>query len=171
MLPLARNRFVPALSEPSLLGPWSDLRREIDRWFESTLPGTLFSSTWVPAMDVEETEDAVRLSFEVPGVDPEHLSVTVENGTLTIAGEKKFERENRDEKTGSQSHERQYGRFERSVVLPQSVDTDKVSANCTNGVLTIELPKAATARPRTIQITSGEGQARLGSGKAESVAA
>jgi len=106
MLPMLRNRFFPALSEPSLLGQWSDLRREIDRWFESTLPGTLFASTWNPAMDVQETEDAVRLTFEIPGVNPDDVSVTVENGILTIAGEKKFEHEGRDEKSGGRSFER-----------------------------------------------------------------
>jgi HSP20 family protein len=169
MLPILRNRLFPALSEPSLLEQWSDLRREIDRWVEGTVPGTL--SAWSPAMDVEEAEDTLRLSFEVPGVDPEHLSVTVENGVLTVSGEKKFERENRDAKSGSRSFERQYGRFERSVVLPQSVDTDNVTAHCNHGVLTIELPKTAAARPRNIPITGGNEQARLSSGKAETKAA
>jgi HSP20 family protein len=167
MLPLVRNRFFPALSEPSLLGQWSDLRREIDRWFESTVPNAVFASAWNPAMDVQETEAAVRLSFEIPGVNPDDVSVTVENGVLTISGEKKYEQE---DKSGAR-FERQYGRFERSVTLPQSIDTDKVSAHCEHGVLTIELPKAATARPRTIQITRGNGQAQLGSGKAETQAA
>jgi HSP20 family protein len=167
MLPLVRNRFFPALSEPSLLGPWSDLRREIDRWFESTVPGTLFASAWNPAMDVQETEDAVRLSFEIPGVNPDDVTITVENGVLTVSGEKKLEHE---DKSGAR-FERQYGRFERSVALPQSIDTDHVSAHCEHGVLSITLPKAATARPRTIEISRGTEQAQLGSGKAASQAA
>jgi HSP20 family protein len=66
-------------------------------------------------------------------VNPDDVSVTVENGVLTISGEKKVEHEGR-------VFERQYGRFERSVALPQSVDADKVTAHCENGVLTIELP-------------------------------
>ena len=165
MLPMLRNRLTPALADQSLLGPWGDLRREIDRLFESAIPGSFIGSAWLPAMDVEESENAVRLTFEIPGVNPADLSVTLENGVLTVSGEKRFERET-SEKGRLQGFERRYGRFERSVALPQTVDADKVSAHCENGVLTIELPKSAEARPRTIEITSGSGGSKqIGTGK------
>jgi len=152
MLPMLRHNAIPSLTDP-FFGRLGNLRREIDRWFGSTLSQDLFSTAVTPVMDVEETDESLRLSFEVPGVKPEDLSVTLENGVLTVSGEKKL------------------GRFERSVVLPRSVDPDNVTAHCENGVLTIELPKTAEARPRKIEIGRGSGSRRVESGKTEEVAA
>lgn len=152
MLPMLRNRFAPASAEDSLLGPWADLRREIDRLFEGTVAGALVGSGWLPAMDVQETEDGIRLSLEVPGVRPEELKVTVENGLLTVSGEKRVEREPTN---GAIGFERRYGRFERTVTVPQGVDSDKIAAHCEHGVLTIDLPKTADAKPRSIEISAG----------------
>lgn len=158
MLPMIRSRFAaPALFESSL-EPWSDLRREIDRLFDSVAWSPLGSSgsadapSWVPPMDVEDHEDLVRVSFEIPGVNRDDLTVTVEDGVLTVAGEKRFERSSGNEKSGPYSLERRYGRFERRLSLPQSVDADKVSAQYENGVLTLELPKSAESRKRKIAI-------------------
>ena len=151
MLPMLRNRFVPAFADDSLSNPWNDLRREIDRLFESAVPGTFIGSTWLPTMDVQETQDGIRLSLEVPGVRPDELKITVENGLLTVAGEKRVEREHQN---GASGVERRYGRFERTVTLPQGVDADKIVAHCEHGVLTIELPKTAEAKPRTIEISA-----------------
>jgi len=164
MLPMLRNRLSPAVADQSLPGQWSDLRREIDRIFESAFSGDFIGSAWLPAMDVDESQDALRLTFEVPGVSPADLSVTLENGVLTVSGEKRLERQT-GESGGPRGFERRYGRFERSVTLPQSVDPDRVSARCDNGVLTVELPKTAEARPRSIEIKSGSGPKELGSGK------
>jgi HSP20 family protein len=169
MLPMLRYSAIPSLTEP-FFGRLGNLGREIDRWFESTLSEDLFS-TVTPAMDVEETDEALRLSFEVPGVKPEELSVTLENGVLTVSGEKKLERETGDEKAGARGFERRYGRFERSLTLPRSVDPDKVTAICENGVLTIELPKTPEPRPRKIEISRGSDSQRIGSGTVEQVAA
>jgi HSP20 family protein len=163
MLPMLRTAF-PTLAEPSLLGRWNGLGREIDRWFDSTLSDTLFSPALTPALDVQETEDSLRLSFEVPGVKPEDLSVTFENGILTVSGEKKFEQESQDENTGTR-FERRYGRFERSVTLPRTVDPDKVTAHCDNGVLRIELPKTPEARPRKIEISGSTQQRQIEAGR------
>jgi HSP20 family protein len=170
MLTMLRYNPIPSLTEP-FFGRLGNLRREIDRSFESTLSEDLFSTAVTPAMDVKETDEALRLSFEVPGVKPEELSVTLENGVLTVSGEKKLERETGDEKAGVRGFERRYGRFERSLTLPRSVDPDKVTATCENGVLTIELPKTPEARPRKIEISRGSDSRRIGSGTAEQVAA
>ena len=158
MLPMIRSRFAaPALFESSL-EPWSDLRREIDRLFDSVAwtplgaNGTSGTQSWVPPMDVEDQENLIRVSFEIPGVNREDVTVTVENGVLTVAGEKRVERMSGDGKSGSQSIERRYGRFERSLALPQTIDADNVSAQYENGVLTLELPKSAESRKRRIAI-------------------
>jgi HSP20 family protein len=172
MLPMLRNRFAtPTLFESSL-EPWSDLRREIDRLFDSVLPSTSSNGvtgvqSWMPLMDVEDEDELLRLSFEIPGVNPDDVNVTVENGVLTVSGEKKFERQTSNEKKGPYSIERRYGRFERSLTLPQSVDADKVTAHYENGVLTLELPKSAESRKRKIEIGRGatNGQKKIESGE------
>jgi HSP20 family protein len=152
------NHFVA----PTLFEPWSDLRREIDRAFDSALTGlpigTGGRSQYLPAMDVEETSDKIRLSLEVPGVSPEDLEITIENNLLTVSGEKRFRRENGKDREESHLIERRYGRFERSVMLPETVDADSIAAHFENGVLTIELPKSARSRRRTIAIGLGADQ-------------
>jgi HSP20 family protein len=161
MLPiLLRNRLAtPTLFESSL-EPWSDLRREIDRLFDSVLwggtsTGVQGTESWMPPMDVEDEDEQVRLSFEIPGVNPDDVSVTVENGVLTVSGEKKLERRTGDGRKGPYRIERRHGRFERSITLPQSVDADQVTAHYENGVLTLELPKSAESRKRRIEIGRG----------------
>ena len=162
MLPMLRDRLFPTFPDQ-----WNDLRREVDSLFDSAISGTFVGSSWLPAMDFEESEKGARLTFEVPGVDPENLSVTFENGVLTVSGEKRLERETKGENGGRGGYERRYGRFERSVVLPPTVDADHISAQSRNGVLTIELPKRPEAMPRQIQIGVGEEQKQLRSGKRE----
>ena len=160
MLPMLGNRFVA----PTLFEPWSDLRREIDRVFDSAVTGMPFGSNgqsqYVPAMDIEETSDKIRLTLEVPGVSPEDLEITVENNLLTVSGEKRFRRESGKDREGSHLIERRYGRFERSVMLPETVDADSIAAHFENGVLTVELPKSARSRRRTIGIGLGADQHR-----------
>jgi|GEM_PF-366136 len=160
MLPTSRNRFVA----PTLFEPWSDLRREIDRVFDSAITGPPFGSNgrpaYMPAMDIEETDERIRLTIEVPGVSPEDLNLTIENNLLTVSGEKRFRRESGKDRAGSHLVERRYGRFERSVLLPDSVDADSIAAHFENGVLTVELPKSARSRRRTIAIGLGADQHR-----------
>lgn len=152
MLPTLGNRFVA----PTLFEPWSDLRREIDRVFDSARTGLPFGangqSQYLPAMDIEETSDNIRLTLEVPGVSPEDLEISIENNLLTVTGEKRFRRDSGKEREGSHLIERRYGRFERSVMLPEAVDADSIAAHFENGVLTVELPKSARSRRRTIAI-------------------
>ncbi len=155
MLPMLGNRFVA----PTLFEPWSDLRREIDRVFDSALTGTPLGtnaqSQYLPAMDIEETSDKIRLTLEVPGVSPEDLEIAVENNVLTVSGEKRFRRESGNDRDSSHLIERRYGRFERSVMLPETVDADSIAAHFENGVLTVELPKPPRSRRRTIAIGLG----------------
>lgn len=155
MLPMLGNRFVA----PTLFEPWSDLRREIDRVFDSALTGTPLGtnaqSQYLPAMDIEETSDKIRLTLEVPGVSPEDLEIAVENNVLTVSGEKRFRRESGNDRDSSHLIERRYGRFERSVILPETVDADSIAAHFENGVLTVELPKPPRSRRRTIAIGLG----------------
>jgi HSP20 family protein len=105
---------------------------------------------WVPAVDIKETENDLILKADVPDVEMKDIDVQVENGTLTLRGERKFESE---KKEGSWHRvERSYGRFERAFALPETVNFDAVKAEYKNGVLTITLPKKEVAKPRQIKV-------------------
>jgi HSP20 family protein len=105
---------------------------------------------WVPAVDIQETENDLVLKADVPDVDMKDIDVRVENGTLTLRGQRKFENE---KKEGSWHRvERSYGSFERAFTLPESVNFDAVKADYKNGVLTITLPKKEIAKPRQIKV-------------------
>ena len=112
---------------------------------------TGFRGTWVPSVDIYETDkhDLV-LRAELPGMSREDIDVTVENGTLVLKGEKKFDTEVKEEHY--RRIERTYGTFHRSFTLPNTVDAGKVAAEYKNGVLTITLPFKEEARPRTINV-------------------
>jgi HSP20 family protein len=105
---------------------------------------------WSPAVDIFETEDELVLKADVPDVDLKDIDVKVENQTLTLSGERKFERD--DTNRGYHRIERSYGQFTRSFAVSQSVDTENVSAEYHNGVLTVKLPKKATAKSRQVKI-------------------
>ena len=108
------------------------------------------TSSWYPACDVFEDKDAVKIVAELPGVKPEDVKVSLENNLLSIRGEKKQEAEERSERI--HRYERSYGSFERTFMLPSTVEGDKISAQYQNGVLTIIVPKAERARPREIPV-------------------
>ena len=105
---------------------------------------------WAPAVDIYETENELVLKADVPDVDAKHIDVRVENQTLTIAGERKFEKQ--DSGKGYHRIERSYGNFVRSFAVPNSFDTENIGASHKNGVLTVTLPKKAAAKPRQIKI-------------------
>ena len=108
------------------------------------------TSAWVPAVDVTENKEGVRITVELPGVKPEDVKLSVENSVLTIRGEKRTQL---DEKTDRMHrYERQYGSFERTFSLPSSVDVERIEARFDAGVLTVELPKAEKAKPKQIEI-------------------
>jgi HSP20 family protein len=112
---------------------------------------TSFRGTWVPAVDIFETENHdLVVRAELPGMTREDIVVSVENSTLVIKGEKKFDAEVKDE--SYRRIERTYGQFQRSFTLPNTVDTSKVAADYKNGVLTVKLPFREEAKPRTINV-------------------
>lgn len=112
--------------------------------------GTSVTAQWIPAVDVFEDKDAVRIVAELPGVRPEDVKITVENNVLSIRGEKKQVAEEQSERV--HRYERSYGSFERTFSLPTTMDADRIQAEFENGVLTVVIPRAEKARPRTIEI-------------------
>ena len=104
-----------------------------------------------PALDVYEDEDAYTVTTELPGLKKDDIDITIEDGVLSISGEKKFEHEER--KQSYHRVERRYGTFRRSVSLPSGVDTEKADATMTDGVLKVVLPKSEAARPKTLKIS------------------
>src|SRR5579883_1603542 len=105
---------------------------------------------WSPAVDIVETEDGLTLKADLPDVKIEDIDIRVENNTLSIRGNRKFEKD--DKAKGYHRIERSYGEFVRSFALPSTVDTEKVTADYKNGVLTISLPKKETAKPRQVKV-------------------
>ncbi|HVT93875.1 MAG TPA: Hsp20/alpha crystallin family protein [Bryobacteraceae bacterium] len=105
---------------------------------------------WSPAVDVLETENEVVLKADVPGVDPNEVEVRMENGTLALKGERKFNSEVKEK--GYHRVERGYGAFSRYFTLPETVDGEKVSASYKDGVLTVTLPKKEIAKPKSIKV-------------------
>jgi HSP20 family protein len=105
---------------------------------------------WSPAVDVYETENELVFKADLPDVDAKNVDVRVENLTLTISGERKFEKSGNEK--GFHRLERSYGNFTRSFAVPNTFDTENVSAGFKNGVLTVKLPKKEAAKPRQIKI-------------------
>ena len=107
--------------------------------------------TWIPRVDIRESGDGLTLLMDLPGLGKDDVNITLENSVLTIAGERKFVA---DEKENESYHrlERQYGAFSRSFTLASTVRTDKVEATFENGVLTVRLPKQEESKPRRITI-------------------
>ena len=138
-------------------GSMFGLRREIDRLFEDAFGGGGRSAapTWAPAVDVREDNQEITLNVELPGIKPEEVEISVDNGVLTLRGEKSHERKEGEE---GRYHlvERTYGSFTRSFVLPQGLNEEQISADFDNGLLMIRIPKAALPQPRRIQIGAGQ---------------
>ena len=109
------------------------------------------SRPWTPAVDIYETENELVLKADIPEVDPKNVGIQLENGTLTLKGERKFEQEQKNGK-GFHRIERSYGTFVRAFSLPETVDAEKVKADYKNGVLTVTVPKKEVAKPRTINV-------------------
>jgi HSP20 family protein len=132
--------------------PLTQLRDHMNRLFELGLPSrsTEAFGNWSPALDAYEDKDKYTVCVELPGLKKEDISVTVDNGVLTIAGERKSEKEV-DEGTLHRS-ERFYGRFSRSVSLPTAVKSAGVSATYRDGILKVEIPKAEEAKPKNIEV-------------------
>jgi HSP20 family protein len=133
----------------------SVLRKEMDRLFDRIWEGgvpevTMPLGEWTPALDISESEDAMIVKAEVPGIEPKDIHVTLNNQILSIAGEKKFESEKKDETFYRM--ERSSGSFARTINLPVAVDSARVTAVFKNGILTITMPKTAAAKGSVIPI-------------------
>jgi HSP20 family protein len=149
--------------ERSLAGrapdPFNYLRNQINRvfddfWGESWLaPHREIAAGFWPQVDVTETDKEIKVSADIPGVESKDIDVSVENGTLVIKGEKKYEREEKEK--GQYRMERSYGSFERSIELPAEVDESKAKAEFKKGVLRLTLPKrpGAQSHRKRIPIT------------------
>jgi HSP20 family protein len=124
------------------------------RFFEDTMTRLLSeprtSRPWSPAVDVHETENELVLKADLPDVDLKDIDIQVENQTLTIKGQRQFEKEGNTK--AYHRIERSYGSFVRSFTVPSTVDNEKVKADYKNGVLTITLPKKEAAKPRQVKI-------------------
>lgn len=149
--------FDTSLTTPfdtALSTPMFGLRREMNRLFDDVLSRTTPTTAWVPPVDVREDEGNIALALELPGVRPEDVEVTADNGILTVRGTKQAERKEEDE---NQYHliERSYGSFVRQFRLPKGVDDSKITANFEHGVLTVTVPKTALPQPKRIQIGAG----------------
>lgn len=131
-----------------------DLHDEINKLFwgmgKRRERGDMAVSSWIPNVDISEDPEAVKISVELAGMKREDVKLSIENGVMTIRGERKFE----DEKKKKDYHriERSYGMFERSFTIPSTVEPDKVDASMKDGVLEIIIPKKETIKPKEIEI-------------------
>lgn len=137
-----------------MLAKWDlfrDLRSAEDEF--DRIAGRAFArDTWVPALDVRESEDRFDVTVDLPGLEPGDVNVTFEDGMLSISGKREFSAEDR----GETWHriERSFGTFARSMRLPQTADTERIEATFDKGVLTVSVPKTEQAKPRTIEVRS-----------------
>jgi len=130
----------------------TNLQNQMNRLFAGVSPAgdDLMATGFVPAVDIYEDEHAITLKVEVPGIEEKDIDVLLENQTLSLRGERKFEKEEKEE--NFHRIERRYGSFTRSFTLPNTVDTANVKAEYANGVLNVRLPKRAEAKPRQIKV-------------------
>ena len=141
--------------------PWSamrQLRDEMNRAFGQVPTATddgsdVVTSAWMPAVDVKEEDSRFVIAADVPGVDPADIEITMENGVLTIRGERKAEKRE-DGGNGYRRVERLYGTFYRRFSLPDTADAEHISASGKNGVLEVVIPKKAAVQPKRIQVAS-----------------
>ena len=121
-------------------------------------------AAWAPAVDISERKDAYLVAVELPGVKPDQVEITFEDGLLTIQGDRHFAHDSAEEKM--HRAERHYGAFRRSITLPSHVEADKIEASVQDGVLQILLPKVPEVRAKRIQVNAGQGHTALKSGTA-----
>ena len=129
------------------------LRNEFNRLFDRFWTGQLAPlqiGRWTPPIDVSETDEAVLVRAEIPGVDPDRVEITIEGDVLTMRGEKLEQRETRER--DYHRVERQYGAFVRNIQLPAAVLKDKAEAVARHGVLTIRLPRREDQKPKRVPI-------------------
>jgi HSP20 family protein len=126
--------------------------------------GSATATAWAPALDISERKDAYLVTVELPGVEADDLEITLEDGLLTIQGERQFTSESSEQ----QFHriERRYGAFRRSITLPAQVQAEQIEATCDNGVLQVLVPKMEEAKPKRIQVRPGRAEILAASSEA-----
>ena len=134
------------------------LQEQVNRLFDGAFPRRSENSaitTWAPAVDIYETENELVVKADLPDVSEKDLDVRVENNTLTVRGERKFEKKVEEE--NYLRVERTYGAFSRSFSLPNTINSEAIKAEYKNGVLTVTLPKRAESKPKQVKVnvTSG----------------
>jgi HSP20 family protein len=155
-----RNLDKGGISMAWEISPWRPfeferMRRDMDRMWDSFFDERSRRKLedrgeWLPSLDVSETKNEIVVKAEIPGIDPKDMDISLTDGVLTIKGEKKQEKEERDE--NYHLIERSYGTFARSVRLPKEVTNDKIGATYKNGLLTVTLPKSEETRKKEIKI-------------------
>ena len=139
--------------------PWSAMRQlqnEMSRVFDNAVAGAedgsnVVTSRWTPAVDIREDAERFVIAADVPGVDPEDIELMMENGVLTIKGERKLEAKDEGD-NGYRRVERVYGSFYRRFTLPDTADAEAISANGRLGVLEVVIPKRAALQPKRIAV-------------------
>jgi HSP20 family protein len=156
---MAITRWDPFREVMALQNRMNSLFREMNE-----PEGALTTASFVPAVDIYEDNKKVVLKLEVPGIEEKDLDVRVENNTLTVKGERKFEKEEKEE--NFHRIERRYGSFFRSFTLPSTVDSEHIGASYNAGVLRLELMKKPEAQPKQIKVNVG-GQQKIETHKEE----
>src|SRR5215217_3834275 len=134
-----------------LMSIQNELNRLFGRTWGGAEAGTGSTGTWVPPLDVFESDDKYVVAVELPGIDPADVEVSVEDSTLTIKGQRDFFYKDATDESFSRI-ERRYGQFTRTLTLPVTANVEKVDASFDKGVLTIEVPKREEAKPRKITV-------------------
>jgi HSP20 family protein len=156
LLPIGRDRNVARREE----NPFAPLQREIDRVFDDFTRGfatfPMFARTsaadLTPSVDVTETDKEIEITAELPGLEEKDVQINVADNVLTIKGEKKSEKEEKDKNKNYRLVERSYGSFARTLELPAGVDPDAIKASIAKGVLTVTVPKPAPAQTKKIEV-------------------
>jgi len=134
--------------------PWQELEsmnRNLSRLLDDSHSAMdADGGQWAPSVDIRETDDALVVQAELPGIDKKDVNLEVKDGVLTISGERRYEKDVKEENV--HRIERSYGSFTRSFSLPRNIDAEKVNAEMKDGVLSVRLPKRESAKPKAIEI-------------------
>ena len=139
-----------------LYEPWkilNQLQKEVENAvnrYQTQSDSTVATSNWIPAVDIKETADNFLIFADIPGVEPDQIEVTMENGLLTLKGERKTAQQIQEKEY--KRVERLHGTFYRRFTLPDTADAEKIQATCRQGVLEITIPKKEAAQPKKITV-------------------
>jgi HSP20 family protein len=142
-----------SITQTDRLNSFTTWQDQVNRLFEGAFPGRGTQSdltTWAPAVDIYEGQNELVAKVDLPGIDEKDIDIRLENNTLTIRGERKFEKSVKEE--NYLRIERAYGSFTRTFSLPNTVNTEGINASYTNGVLTVQLPKREESKPKQVKV-------------------